>query len=316
MDSALSCPICGAGARAFWQHRGMRLHSCPSCGFLFADPRLFDAPAPRVRLKTLGNSCNVAPLRASKLAPTGENNLLRVGVGLPTRDETHEKYLVAGRVRIDKVNTFTRILREISAYKTTGRLLDVGSHVGGFLALARDAGFDVTGVEPNPEAAQFARNRLGLRIVQSELKTLKGRKATVDVVTLLDVLEHLESPVESIRICARLLRRGGMVAIKTPSSAYSLLKVRALDPLKRNVRRLLYLEPGGHRQYFSPRSLALACEQAGLNHIKTMGLPYDRRADGRRAVPLNALMWMEIMVTRSRTKSYFARDLLCLARKP
>src|SRR5271168_3125684 len=43
-----------------------------------------------------------------------------------------------------------------------GRLLDIGCGVGNFLAAARDAGFEVTGIEMNQNAVRFAQEHYGL----------------------------------------------------------------------------------------------------------------------------------------------------------
>jgi len=51
-----------------------------------------------------------------------------------------------------------------------GRLLDMGCGTGNFIAAARDAGFDVTGIEPNQNAVRFAQQHYGLRNVFAALR--------------------------------------------------------------------------------------------------------------------------------------------------
>ena len=47
----------------------------------------------------------------------------------------------------------------------SGELLDIGCGTGNFLAAARDAGYSVTGIELDRNAARFAKERLGLQRV-------------------------------------------------------------------------------------------------------------------------------------------------------
>src|SRR5919201_1177301 len=59
-----------------------------------------------------------------------------------------------------RVATFSESLAHVRRFVPGGRLLDVGCHVGTFLALAEQEGFDVSGVEPSRWAAQIARSRI------------------------------------------------------------------------------------------------------------------------------------------------------------
>ena len=79
----------------------------------------------------------------------------------------------------------------------SGRLLDLGCPVGNFLTVARDASFDVAGIELNQNAVRFAREHYRLRNVSAMrpeefLAAYPGEK--FDVVTFFEVLEHQEDP--------------------------------------------------------------------------------------------------------------------------
>ena len=97
-----------------------------------------------------------------------------------------------------------------------GLLLDVGCATGDFLQKFRDTtGWDVCGVEIVPEAALIARNK-GLRIIDQELTQASLQADSYDVITLWDVLEHVENPKDTLEECKRLLKPGGLLVIKTP----------------------------------------------------------------------------------------------------
>ena len=93
----------------------------------------------------------------------------------------------------------------------SGRLLDVGCGHGLLLDEARRRGYDTVGLELSREAAEHAREALGLDVRELPLEgfsegTNGDSPGGFDVVVLADVLEHLDDPVDAIDRCARLLR--------------------------------------------------------------------------------------------------------------
>jgi hypothetical protein len=58
-------------------------------------------------------------------------------------------------------DNFLDILTRIKGYQANGKLLELGCLTGHFLALARKAGYDGIGVEPDPWAAAYARRMFG-----------------------------------------------------------------------------------------------------------------------------------------------------------
>lgn len=99
----------------------------------------------------------------------------------------------------------------------TGRVLDVGCATGIFLDGMRRWGWQTLGVEPNPVASAYARERLGLEVITAELETAGLSEAAFDVVTLWDVLEHVPSPRRTLTEAARVLRPGGLLVLSLPN---------------------------------------------------------------------------------------------------
>ena len=105
-----------------------------------------------------------------------------------------------------------------SGFGRGGRLLDVGCGTGAFLARAKAAGYDVEGVDVNPEAVAEAKARgLDARLAKLEDFAKKVPPASFDVVTMFDVLEHFDNPREMTELAASLLKPGGGLVVTTPN---------------------------------------------------------------------------------------------------
>ena len=95
------------------------------------------------------------------------------------------------------------------------RLLDIGCGVGDFLAVARDAGFEVHGVELSPGAARLAEQYHQLDVRVGDFKS-ENRYGYFEAITLIGVLEHVRDPSELMSHASRLLAPGGVLLMYTP----------------------------------------------------------------------------------------------------
>ncbi len=81
-----------------------------------------------------------------------------------------EKYLaesrliIEGRARHHRDPNYEDDLRVLARYRSSGRLLDVGTNLGMFLRLARGRGWELHGVEPSPGLAKVARDCFGIDV--------------------------------------------------------------------------------------------------------------------------------------------------------
>lgn len=145
-------------------------------------------------------------------------------------------------------------------------LLDVGAHVGKFLHLAGEAGWRVEGIELNRRTAAYAARRTGAPVHRLDLETLCSTGRQFDVVTLIDVLEHIPDPVRLVRQIRRLLVPGGWIAVKVPCGAGQLLKERLRAALRPGYRIELATNLV-HVNHFGPGSLRHALETAGFGQV-------------------------------------------------
>jgi SAM-dependent methyltransferase len=163
---------------------------------------------------------------------------------------------------------FTTILKELDlriGARAPRTLLDIGAHAGRFLSLARRAGWAVEGIELNPRTAEYARRRTGATVHRLNAQALAADGRRYGAVTLIDVLEHIPQPVDLLKTVASLLESGGCAAVKVPSGPGQALKERTLALLTK--RRISLADNLVHVNHFSPRSLALAFDRAGLVEI-------------------------------------------------
>ena len=109
---------------------------------------------------------------------------------------------------------FARSVEFIRSYRRDGKLLELGCAYGFFLMEAARH-FDVTGIELAAEAAEHGR-RAGLQVLQGTADAANlARVGAVDVVVLLDVIEHLPQPRETLALCCQHLNPGGIIVITT-----------------------------------------------------------------------------------------------------
>jgi SAM-dependent methyltransferase len=103
-----------------------------------------------------------------------------------------------------------------------GRHLDLGSHAGENAArLAAAAGLSPTwGIDYDADLLRESWRLRGIPAVQADLnRALPLRNAAFDVVTVMDVIEHLASTATLIDELYRVLRPAGYAVIATPNLA-------------------------------------------------------------------------------------------------
>lgn len=154
------------------------------------------------------------------------------------------------------------------------RLLDVGCSSGALLAVARDMGFNVSGVEPAPDAAQSAQ-RAGFDVFQGLLHEAAYPDAAFDACVMFEILEHVNEPLALMRECARVLRPGGVLVVNTPNAASWTARV-----MRENWEGFSLNAMGGHASFFNPRSLGLLASRSGFGvaRIETRNVRFCEKA--------------------------------------
>ena len=146
-------------------------------------------------------------------------------------------------------------------------LLDIGTGTGYFPGYMKRKGFNVTGVEVDPKAREFARGEFGVQVFSPE-DFLEGRvKGAYDVITLWHVLEHLDNFDLYIEKMKEHLARNGILVIALPNrSAYD---------ARHYKEYWAGFDVPRHLWHFTPSTLNTLAEKHGLKVIKMKRLPLD-----------------------------------------
>jgi SAM-dependent methyltransferase len=207
---------------------------------------------------------------------------------------------------------FNRRVREaILRFKQGGSVLDVGSGSGNLLRCLREAGFQVFGIEPSLEGSAYAQaeHKIGTFHGTVEAFMASDRKSEFDVVTVLNVLEHLKEPATTLRQLRELVRADGILVVVVPDARLHALlgetrrRLKIKDPFWMETERhpLVGFDPPHHLTSFEPRTLSMMVERCGFKPIYLKNAPVvfnDERWKNLAKIVLHAcsetLYWMTV----------------------
>jgi 2-polyprenyl-3-methyl-5-hydroxy-6-metoxy-1,4-benzoquinol methylase len=151
---------------------------------------------------------------------------------------------------------FARSVEFVHGLCGGGRLLDLGCAYGFFLKEAQRY-FDVSGIELAEEAAEHCR-RSGLKVLSGVPDEANmGRVGQVDVITLFDVIEHLPHPHETLALCDRYLKLGGIIVITTGDFASPVARLAGA--------KWRLMTPPQHLWFFTKESISRMSASLGLS---------------------------------------------------
>jgi 2-polyprenyl-3-methyl-5-hydroxy-6-metoxy-1,4-benzoquinol methylase len=159
-----------------------------------------------------------------------------------------------------------RKLVEKMTGKSAGKILDIGCGTGAFLRTMQEAGWQVTGLEPDATARQKAKELYQLDVESAEnLFSLPAE--TFDAITMWHVLEHVHLLHDYISQATKLLKPGGKLFIAVPNYTSDDEKVYKQYWAAYDVPRHLY--------HFSPQAMQKLLELHGININSMKPMWYD-----------------------------------------
>jgi ubiquinone/menaquinone biosynthesis C-methylase UbiE len=180
-----------------------------------------------------------------------------------------------------------RRLNKLRASRKPGSLLDVGTGIGQFLALARTSYTEVYGTEISSTAVQIAKQRYNLDLFHGTIERLARQGKSFDNISLFHVLEHVPDPKSLLKTCHSLLSEKGILVVGVPNEVSS-LRAAARRILRTRGRSNHYqLGKFGlplislaaesvevHLSHFTPKVLHQLLETTGFSIVRHTLDPY------------------------------------------
>jgi len=190
------CPVCGSGKIShylevkdyFLSQENFSIQECNSCSFRFVNPR-----------------------------PVKEE------IG---RYYQSDEYISHDAGKTDILSRIYKLARRISIrrkfgivknYCQGGKILDIGCGTGEFLKYCQLKRFNVTGVEPNDKARDYAQKH-SLILTYKQLELLEANGGSYNCITMWHVLEHIHDLNGLLSQVKKLLSPDGIFIVAVPNS--------------------------------------------------------------------------------------------------
>lgn len=264
------CPLCGIRPKPFAvDYQGFTLCRCPSCGLEFVSPRLsFEELSEKVYSDNY----------------------------LPKRDDSNWRSAEATHSFTLQLAAFENLLGGRK------KVLDIGCGNGAFLDFAREAGWEIAGVDIILSSDALD---LDCPVWEGRLQEIDFGGSRFDLIRLNHVLEHTQNPLKELEICRELLATGGILFISVPN-------INGLSPRLKSLQSRLRLKSHRWRHYaamhhlffFSPKTLRAIIERAGLR-VLDWNTPVPRKAGQ------SALLESFYRAVMERTRTSSILDFYC-----
>jgi SAM-dependent methyltransferase len=170
-------------------------------------------------LETVDPVCNIAQCAACGYVFDNPRPTLEELVKFYSRPSQYDSWLKELQIR---QQAWERRLAQMQATKKSGSLLDVGTGIGQFLAVARNSYSNVYGTEVSSVAVQIAKEKYDLDVFQGTIEDIEWQERVFDNISLFHVLEHVHNPKSLLQKCYSLLSPDGVLVVAVPNEVSSL----------------------------------------------------------------------------------------------
>jgi 2-polyprenyl-3-methyl-5-hydroxy-6-metoxy-1,4-benzoquinol methylase len=240
------CKLCATNsASPTYELKNTTVYTCAACGFHF--------------INQLDTMPSASPGDGTKILDRKSTDYIEARLG------ANEKQLRKNLLLVKKHCALAE-----------ARCLDIGAGVGLFAALLAGEGALVHGIEPQKIFREFAQKKFAIPLNGETIDAQhwqQGFAGFFDVVTLWDVIEHVNFPAETLRDAYRVTRPGGWLFLDTPRRDSLFYKVSEWSYRLSNGSNPLFLQslyspqPFRHKQLFTRQQLLRLLEKTGFNVV-------------------------------------------------
>ena len=224
----IDCPLCSAnGAEPLFEVKGYPHVRCKQCGMVYANPQV-----KQEKLKQFYSH--------QSLANDMWIDVLLADVEKATNFALYDKYL------------------EMLESLTDDRfLVDLGCGIGDVILHAKDRGWRAEGVDLNEKASSYARAQRHLEVRCCLLQDAGYAPETIPVLIVTGVLEHLNDPLDFMKMASSYLKPGGLILFQVPN-------LHALGNMILQEQSTSF-DGRNHLLFFSIATLTRLCEDTGFD---------------------------------------------------
>lgn len=228
---------------------------CPLCAYSKYTEEFTKYEIPLVR-------CKNCELRFHTKIPADPNDVYQdPNYTVCTKEDSEEHY----NYRRERFGTERmRLLERHCGSLKARKILDVGCGNGYFLSVVKETGANCFGSEFSEKLRNFTIEKVGVPVYSDSLENFSEKD--FDIITVFDVIEHIEKPVPFMTAASNLLKDNGYILIYTPN--YDSFSIKVMKEYSSIV------DPTKHVILFSYRSIEYLGEVTGLKiiHTETRGL--------------------------------------------
>lgn len=220
------CPVCQYnGAKLIWKEKKYRVFKCLKCKIAFLNP---------------------VPSEIEKIY----------------QKEYFERWYL--KYYGERKRYFEKLIEKLNKFlPEKGKLLDIGCGVGIFLDLMKEKGYEVYGQDISTFAVKYCEEK-GYKIFKGNFLGIKISEK-FDVITMFDVIAHLQQPLEYLKKCKKLLKPKGVLIIKTPYHNDFLFTIARIISFTGKSKSLLHIP--AQIFHFNKTSLEKLSELSGFLKI-------------------------------------------------
>ncbi|HUD05434.1 MAG TPA: class I SAM-dependent methyltransferase [Candidatus Saccharimonadales bacterium] len=218
-------------------------------------------------------------------------------------------------------------IRRLLKGKHFKRAVDVGGGYGRLSISLKAFADEVVLAEPSQQQLDIAKRYLGKdsgverQLMQAD--DLKFESNTIDLVTMIRVMHHLENPIPELSEIERVLRPGGLAIIEVANYMHALNRLKYLVKGKKLPTNPVDIRSPEHKGEnditfvnHNPYTVIKQLKKTGFTIERILSVSNLRMPTLKKIVPINAMIAIEGVLQPTLAKSFFGPSVFFLVKKP